>query len=133
MAARHNKTPYIRPDPDFIPNRLLDLVTYGSKLGAVAQEDGHWPPYAMVTIPRAVQRQPQLLTRRGLKFDFLDYHEKPLGKEFCDWCGEFLDKDKFGKDSRKKNGVKTHCLKCEARQRQINRLSSIYRDHHIAA
>lgn len=99
---------------------LVDYLTLNTKPFYVEQIGGKGKPYAEVTASRVLQREPRLLTARGTKrTEFLsDKFPQMRYQKWCSDCGEWVDRWKFGTDTRNRDGLRSYCDPCEARRKR---------------
>ena len=97
---------------------LTDHVALKTKPYYVEQHDDHWPPYAEITSTRVIARQPRPLTRRAEKKPepFLsDKFPQHRWQKYCSG-GHWVDRWRFGEDSRNHDGLQSWCYECEAKR-----------------
>jgi len=90
----------------------------------IPQEDGHWPPFAIVQAsrtaprdPKALERQRPILTTEDLFLPRAPTYATADGDVqrlvWCSRCDEWQRPTAFGPDKRKVNGLRSWCRTCE--------------------
>lgn len=105
------------------------LTLKGTKNVVVAQEDGHWPPFASVQASRSVHRDPRILTAvQDYSYDKPDELARFSPPTYTDsdgierhliWCKDcdtWQRPTAFSPDKRAYNGLKSSCRTCRNRR-----------------
>lgn len=118
--GRKRKTNIIQLDAD---ERPLDIITLGTKEIAVPQEDGEWPPYAMVQASRVWAHDPRVVDEQEAfwvsvtmrNFEPEIYAARP-GYKWCADCGEWVHVRGFSPKADTKDGLHPYCKQCRNQQ-----------------
>lgn len=102
----------------------LDLLTLGGTRGMiVAQEDGEWPPFAIVQASRTVHRDPRyvdedIVLLRELHVFRPEIYPAQPGFKYCAACGDWVRLEGFSPDASRRDGLHAYCKDCRNRQRR---------------
>lgn len=99
---------------------IVDAVTIkGTKIPiAVDQDDGDYPPIALVLSTKVIQRQPTILSR-GVTKEVYRIPPPPKGKKYCSACGDWQLFEDFSPDRRNRDGLQSHCKFCHAKHERM--------------
>ena len=94
-----------------------DRLTIGVRKIIVAQEDGTWPPFAIVQSSIRVKREPREMNEarvlaRALRLFRPDILPAHPGKKFCAGCAQWVNVSGFGKDASRRDGLHPYCNEC---------------------
>lgn len=124
----------LRIDPQKFQPKPRERSTYAVDFGAryitlkgawdveVLQEDGYWPPSAIVQASRTAPRDPLVGERQTVQHTTLapltPHYYKPNGELvvyiLCPACGDFQAPDAFSNDANRPNGKRGYCKSCES-------------------
>lgn len=102
------------------PREYLDYVCRKTKPITVPQEDGQWPPYAMVEASSFAPRRPRgevdlwkLMVKSMATFE-PEIHSKPVGTKLCSCCGNYVKLRDFSPHKTTKDRLQSWCKYCKA-------------------
>lgn len=124
-AAWHMR-PFRLPAPDEPEpgDDLLDVITLGGTRGIIVQqEDGEWPPFAIVQASRMVRRDPHYVDEavelmRALHIFRPEIYPARPGFKYCASCGDWVRVEGFSPDASRRDGLHAYCKDCRNRQRR---------------
>lgn len=115
--------------PDKIDFRANYLSLKGTRHILVQQEDGHWPPFAIVKASRTAPRDPRSPDRQRVILRTIDMFLPPtptyvdnfgniVRKVWCSRCGEWQRPAAFSPDKSRPNGLRGWCKTCCAEKQR---------------
>jgi len=94
-----------------------DRITLRVREVVVAQEDGTWPPFAVVQSSVRVSREPRATDEaraleRALRLFRPDIQPARPGFKFCASCAQWVSVRGFDKDASRRDGLHPYCKQC---------------------
>lgn len=98
-----------------------DRLTLGVRDVVIAQEDGTWPPFAVVQASVRITREPRYTDEaramaRALRLFRPNILPAHPGQKFCAACAQWVNVNGFSKDSTRRDGLHPYCNDCRNEQ-----------------